>query len=408
MKPYSYSKDGVTVAAILDNRRKLANGEYPVKIRVTHKRTRSYFPTGKSMSEENWERLPITRLQSLLTLRKDIENSFELIRAAVEDIASKGDFSIDALNARMKMAGNASVNAMIKSKEEDLRSSGHISTADVYQCLLGVFQRFIRREVTLDQLTVPFLRELDQFMRDEGKSQTTISIYMRSLRSIANLCKASGLIKESAFPFGKGKYEIQEGEGRKLALSLEQIGQVARYDDGSVATAKYRDYWMFLYFCNGINVADFVKLRYRDISGGEIHFIRQKTERTQRVRKTISVVISPEMQAIIDRWGCPAGSEYIFPILDGKETPERLKRKTQYTTRAINKRMSTVGAALGIGNISTYTARHSFATVLKRAGVNIAYISESLGHQNIQTTEHYLASFEQEERRKNAELLTRF
>ena len=84
------------------------------------------------------------------------------------------------------------------------------------------------------------------------------------------------------------------------------------------------------------------------------------------------------------------------------------KCKTMYFTRAINKRMKEVGEQLGIGNISTYTARHSFATVLKRAGANIAYISESLGHQDLKTTENYLASFEREERQKNAELLTKF
>lgn len=78
------------------------------------------------------------------------------------------------------------------------------------------------------------------------------------------------------------------------------------------------------------------------------------------------------------------------------------KLKTMYLTRAINKRMQEVGEQLGIGNISTYTARHSFATVLKRAGANIAYISESLGHQDLKTTENYLASFEREEREKNA------
>lgn len=86
----------------------------------------------------------------------------------------------------------------------------------------------------------------------------------------------------------------------------------------------------------------------------------------------------------------------------------RRKMKTLYITRAINKRMKEVGEQLGIGNISTYTARHSFATVLKRAGTNIAYISESLGHQDLKTTENYLASFEREERQKNAELLTKF
>lgn len=67
-----------------------------------------------------------------------------------------------------------------------------------------------------------------------------------------------------------------------------------------------------------------------------------------------------------------------------------------------------IGDALGISGISTYTARHLFASVLKRSGVNIAYISESLGRSDLKTTENYLASFKKEERIKNAKLLTNF
>lgn len=71
--------------------------------------------------------------------------------------------------------------------------------------------------------------------------------------------------------------------------------------------------------------------------------------------------------------------------------------------------MKIVAKELGIpDNITTYTARHSYASTLKRSGANIAYISESLGHNDLSTTEHYLASFEREEREKNAQLLTQF
>ena len=70
--------------------------------------------------------------------------------------------------------------------------------------------------------------------------------------------------------------------------------------------------------------------------------------------------------------------------------------------------MKLIGKNLDIGRITTYTARHSFATVLKRSGANIAYISESLGHNDLKTTESYLASFEKDERIKNAALLTNF
>lgn len=157
-------------------------------------------------------------------------------------------------------------------------------------------------------------------------------------------------------------------------------------------------------------MADFVKLRYRDIVDGEICFVRQKTERTTKTRKEIQVIVSEPMQKIIDRWGNKDRRQgnFIFPVLTGMETALERKRKTQYLTKAINKRMAAIGEALGIDHISTYTARHSFATVLKRSGANIAYISEALGHQDLKTTENYLASFERDKREEMAEELIKF
>jgi integrase len=270
-------------------------------------------------------------------------------------------------------------------------------------------ERFAGSNIVYHTVTTDWLNRYEKFLLAEKKSYSTIGIHMRTLRAILNDARRIGIIKESAYPFGRDKYEVKASEGRKMALTLEQIGQIVRYDDGSDATAKYRDYWLFLYLCNGINMADFVKLKYANIEDGEIYFVRQKTERTNRMRREIRAIVTPEMQAIIDRWGNPpAPDSYIFPILKGGEDAVTVKKKTQYTTRAINKRMAEIGKQLGISHISTYTARHSYATVLKRSGANIAYISESLGHNSLQTTETYLASFEKEEHQKNAALLTQF
>jgi integrase/recombinase XerD len=74
----------------------------------------------------------------------------------------------------------------------------------------------------------------------------------------------------------------------------------------------------------------------------------------------------------------------------------------------VNHFIGEIGTKLGIGHISSYTARHSFATVLKRSGANVTYISESLGHSDVKVTESYLAQFEQEQRALNAKALTNF
>ncbi|NBJ08108.1 site-specific integrase [Alistipes sp. Z76] len=406
---FQYSKDGITVAVIIDTSHPKREGKYPVRIRVTYLRQRKYYPTGKDLTADQWDALPTTKNRELSAVRKDIENSYNIIRSAVEELASNGDFSLDALNARLKLAPSLSINTMFAARLDELKSRGRVGNMTVYYATLKGIERFAGTHVRLSSVTPNWLTRYADFLDNEGKKQTTIAIHLRTLRAIINEARHAGLIKESQYPFGRGRYEIQSGAGRKMALTVEQIGQIANYDDGSEATARYRDYWLFLYLCNGINVADFVKLRYRDIVNGEICFVRQKTERTTRVRKEIRAIITDRMQKIIDRWGTvPRPDAFIFGILDGSEDPLRQMHKTQYLTRAINKRMTDVGERLGIGHISTYTARHSFATVLKRSGVNIAYISESLGHSDLKTTENYLASFEREERQKNAELLTRF
>ena len=405
----NYSKDGITVSPMLDTAHPKKSGKCPVKIRGTYKRTRCYYPTGKDMTPEEWEALPTTKARTLAAVRKDIESSYQIVRSAVEELATSGAFSLDALNNRLKGAASDTVNTAFRAKMDQLERAGRVGSMVVYRGVLLGLERFAGSHIRFDAVTPSWLGRYSAFLLSEGKAQTTVAIHLRHLRAILNEARRQGIIREAQYPFGKDRYEIQEGEGRKMALTLEQIGRLARYEDGSDATAKYRDYWLFLYLCNGINVADFVRLKFRDIVNGEICFVRQKTERTTRTRKEIRVIVTDRMQAIIDRWGNPpAPDRFIFPVLDGSEDAMRRKLKTQFLTRAINKRMKEVGEQLGIGPISTYTARHSFATVLKRAGANIAYISESLGHSDLKTTENYLASFEREEREKNAELLTKF
>lgn len=394
---------------MLDTSHPKKTGLYPVRIRVTYARRRQYYPTGKDMTPEEWAALPTSKARKWVAVRKDVESSYQIVRSTVEELATAGGFSFDTLNKRLKHSEDTTLNAAFRTKINDLQAQDRIGSKLVYNVVLQGVERYAGARIGFESVSAEWLRRYERFLLGEGKSRTTIGIHMRHIRAILNDACRCGLLKEAQYPFGRGRYEIQAGEGRKMALTLEQIGRIARYDDGTATTARYRDYWLFLYLCNGINVADFVKLRYRDIVDGEICFIRQKTERTTKTRKEIRAVVTEQMRAIIDRWGNPPRADvFLFPVLDGTEDAEQCHAKTIAAAGAINTRMRSIGKALNLGNISTYTARHSFATVLKRAGANIAYISESLGHSDLKTTENYLASFEREERQKNAELLTKF
>jgi integrase/recombinase XerD len=404
---HSYSKDGIIVTSMLDTRTPNAQGEYPVKIRVNYKRVRSYYPTGKNLTREDWDNLSTSKSTASKTIKASIENSFNLVRLNVESLAERGDFLFDTLNTRLGKATGDTVNNALRAKISALEYEGRIGTMQIYEQTLRITEEFAGTNISFSSITVQWLRKCEQFWL-QTKNQTTTGMHFRNIRTIINEARRAGIFKEAQYPFGKDRFEIKTGEAHKKSLTIKQIKSIFDYSDGNITTDKYRDLWLFIYLCNGINVADMIRLKYTNIVDGEISFVRQKTERTAKSRKEIRVIITPELQAIIDRWGIQNKFGFIFPYLNGKETPLERKTINKELTKRINKRMKLIGEALSIGKITTYTARHSFATVLKRGGANIAYISESLGHSDLKTTEAYLASFERGDREKNANLLTQF
>ena len=220
---FQYSKDGAVVSVMLDTRRMKADGRYPVKIRVSYKRSRWYYSTGKDMTPEEWTALPTTKVRALVAVRKDIESSYQIVRSTVEGLATSGGFSFEVLNGRLKLAGTDTIEAAFEDKITAMRLQDRIGNMMTYQVVLKGIRRFTNRSVPIDGITVEWLRRYERFLRNEGKRQATIAIHLRTIRVVLNDAKRYGKITEAQYPFGRGRYEIQAGEGRKMALTLEQI-----------------------------------------------------------------------------------------------------------------------------------------------------------------------------------------
>jgi integrase/recombinase XerD len=407
---FSYSNSGVTVICMIDDRRATVDKTFPIKIRVTYKRERKYYSTGKNLLMEEWLKLPETKSRNLIAIRTDLQSTFERIKKVVVELEQNDGFTFNALNVRLGKVPSDSINNAFRVKIDNLINSGAIGNAEIYKNSLSRIERFAGPRIPFEAITSDWLTNFEKSILAEGKSYTTISIYTRCIRALFNEAISVGAIRPKLYPFGKNQYEIPKGKGRKMALTLAQIKEIVNYDDGNETTAKYRDLWFFSYLANGINMNDLLKLKYENIINDELCFYRSKTINTSKEKKVISAIITSEMQNIIDRWGNKdkLPGNFIFPYLQKNDTLIHQKVVVRDVIRRVNKRLKTIGTALGIDGISTYTARHSFASVLKRSGANIAYISESLGHSDLKTTENYLASFEKEERMKNAALLTNF
>lgn len=399
----------ISVISVLDIRKIKKSGKYPVRIQVAYKGVQKYLNTGKDLTKEEWAKLPNTRSAELLKLRDSIKMYFDLIVGSVEELTSKGEYSFDRLTVLIGKNSGGTLNSAFKVKIQELLEEARIGTMGYYKdCLVSV-EKYAGKNIPFTDVNIQWLNKFERFLLKNEMSYASIGMRMRGIRTMMNIAKNEGLIKEIQYPFGRGKYEIKTAAGRKKALSMAQLSQVLAYNDGDETTRRYRDIWFFIYLCNGINVADLVRLKFSDIIDGEICFMRQKTARTSNLKKEITVPITPQMQDIIDRWGNkPHPGNYLFNLIPHTKDPIRHEIEVEYLIKHINNRMKMIGEKLGIGKITTYTARHTFATVLKRSGANLLYIQESLGHSDPRTTENYLASFEQDERRKNADLLTSF
>jgi integrase len=406
----SYLLNGVAVALFLDTRREKKSGKFPVKVRVTYQRKRKYYPTGKELSPEEWEKISNPRGARLVAIKEDLQISFDKIKRIVRMLEEEDTFTFESLSFYFGKGACVTLNQAFGEKIQIQREAGAAGTAIVYECALKHLETFAGDNLPFHAVTVNWLQQYEYSMLNEGKSYTTISMYIRCIRSLFNDALRAKTIKRNQYPFGKHLYEIPQGEGRKLALTLQDIRKIITYTDGKESTERYRDFWFFSYLCNGININDMMKLKYANIVGDEIRFFRSKTLHTSKEKREIIAVLTPDMQRIIDRWGNSPRkpNQYIFPCLSGDEDPIEQRRKIQILIRQINLRLKIIADKLNLPSLSTYTARHSFATVLKRSGANIAYISESLGHANLKTTEHYLDSFEREDRLKAASLLTNF
>jgi hypothetical protein len=160
-------------------------------------------------------------------------------------LVEEGNFSFDTLNIRLGKGIGDTVNILFKAKLDSLMEQGAVGNALANRSAYRHLENYAGKNLSFETVTADWLKKYEKTLLDEGKTYATISIYLRCLRAIFNDAKTAGIIKESQYPFGKGKYEIPVGRGRKMALNLQQIKQIISFSDGTEATEHYRDLWFF-------------------------------------------------------------------------------------------------------------------------------------------------------------------
>lgn len=238
-----------------------------------------------------------------------------------------------------------------------------------------------RRIVHLSDLNVAFVQAYEEFLIQRGVCPNTICFYMRNLKSIYNHALLEGYMSvDNPFRFTR----VKASKTIKRALDRETLRRLANEDLSSWPNLDMaRDLFMFSFFCRGMPFVDIIYLRKSDICNGVISYRRHKTN------QWLQIAITPQLACLLSKYANP--TEYVFPILKDNCSIQEQHRMYRLALECENRNLKQVARICDIPiPLTTYHARHSWATQAKNVGAPITVISEGLGHTSEKTTRIYL------------------
>jgi integrase len=382
-----------SVKLMLYTHKELKDHTHPIVLSIIKDRKRKLISTGYSATASQWRKdnkgvnsqhQNHKKLNAHLSKKRiDAENAILDLEQSgkpytVEDIVE--ELQSDKRPSSFKVH---SENLIYK-----LKQVGKTGNARVYQDSLNALLRFNDdKDIDMKNITPRILEKFRQYLLENNAKINTISVYLRTIRAIYNKAIQDGLVSEKHYPFKT--FKIKTEPTLKRAISKETIVKIKELDlSGLKRQELARDIFLFSFYNRGMNFIDIFYLKPEDVKDGRIRYRRRKTG------QTLSIKLTEQSQEIISKY-YEAGNdqEYIFPII---------KKGNEYNSyrsgiRSLNRGLEDISEKLESEiRLSSYVARHSWATIAKRSGIPTAIISEGLAHDSEKTTQIYLDSFEDE------------
>ena len=401
----------------LDLNRPNKDGLYPVTLQIYLNRNKRYRYTldiflTELEFKQAWQNKKINKPSKKLYTELS-----ELHEKAKDIVKDMNPFELDKFKLRMFniVSVEKNVNYYYAIKIKAYKDKGSISTSNNYYNALNCLLRYHPKEqIKFSDINKNWLEGFENHCVEvEEKSITTVSIYLRTLRTIFNDAISDSTILKESYPFGEKekKYSIPESENPKKALKISTLKTLWEGEPQTPEQHKAKSFWFFSYACNGMNVKDILNLKHKNIDGDTITFIRAKTAKTKRKKKPIVAYLDENTKAVIEEYGSLRGkaNEYIFPVLNSSQSALQQHKAVKNFVRMINQNFKKYAESLGISEkVSTYAARHSFATMAVKKGASMAFVGEAIGHSDTKTTENYFAGFEDETKKEFGKKLFEF
>ena len=376
-----------TTKFYLDLRGKAKDGKGNLLIILVKDKTSASFPTGIRIKPDEWNGAKVVKHPGSYALNAELQQRKSKIDESIAYISLLDEFAfLSAADIKKiilddkvkKTSGGHSVSDLF----EEYLTNGQLKegTKEIYRSALKKVLAFGGNNLRIEQINLKWLRSFDSFLSStqgiNGKS-----IYLRSLRAVCNYSKHIGI--KMPYPFEN--FQIKSEPTQKRSVPIEKMREFISYPVDEV-TKKYRDYFLLMFYLIGINTKDLLLARKEQLVKGRLEYVREKTN------KKYSIKIEPEAKELLSLY---AGSgDYLLEAMDHCKHYKSFGREINDFIQTIGPEVEVIQPSEDlfaetvytkeiqpiIPGITTYFARHSWATYAYEIGIPLDVISQALGH----------------------------
>ena len=281
----------------------------------------------------------------------------------------------------------------MKQVARGLQVEGNFGTAHVYRSSLNAIIAYRGKDdFAFNEVTSEWLKGFEVYLRSRGCSWNTVSTYMRTLRAVYNRA-----VDRRIAPYVPHHFRyVYTGTraDKKRALEKEDMERLMKdipkqLHSGNRELQRARGFFILMFLLRGMPFVDLAYLKKHDIDGNVLTYRRRKTGRM------LTVTLLPEAVKLIKQhMNTDPASPYLFSLISSKEGTEEAYKEYQLALRNFNYQLMILKQVLGLTtDLSSYTARHTWATMAYYCEVHPGVISEAMGHSSITVTETYLKPF---------------
>lgn len=388
----------------LDTRAGKTGKGIPIKIAMTHRRKLAFINTNvKVDTVEQWDgnrsrviKHPMEKILNcrLQTIKAQVDESLYRIEylklVNLDDITAVKAFIDEELDPTKKEK---------RMKREELKASKKLflarfdifvarhteSTQKIYSNTRSRLVQWLGpklNKLSFEDINLAWLEDFDDFLKPYAPSVNGRGVHFRNIRAVFN----DAIDHEITTNYPFRRFKIKSARTRKRSLNVEAIRELINADYLEDWAEKYRDFFMLSFCMTGMNVIDLCHLK--ELEDGRANFARAKTKRLY------SIKVEPEAMEYINRL---KGKDWLIYPMDLNKNYRsyymRLCKGLKSVRDSVNERNEETGIKLPA--LTSYWARHSWATIAASIDIPKDTIAHALGHGNNTVTDIYI-DFDQE------------